>query len=311
MRLVQFSRIGICAFLTLGLLSVARAADLKVGAPAPPISVGKFVKGEPVKSFEPGKIYVMEFWATWCGPCVDAIPHISELQAKYKDKNLVVIGTSIWERDAAQAGVVPFVEKMGDKMNYVVAMDDRTGPGRGKMAEKWMKAAGRNSIPCSFIVDQSGKIAWIGHPNGLEKVLEQMFAGTFDAKAVAAVDELRSGFTTLWGEMKFAEAVKFANTRFGTVKENAELLNEIAWTIVSTPDVPNRDLKTAERFAKGAVDASNGELADVLDTLARVHFEKGQIDLAIEWQEKAVAKASAESKAEIEATLQKYKAAKK
>lgn len=310
MRLVQFSRIAICTLLTVGLLNVARAADLKVGSVAPPISVGKFVKGEPVKSFEPGKIYVMEFWATWCGPCVEAIPHISELQAKYKDKNLVVIGTSIWERDAAQAGVVPFVEKMGDKMNYIVAMDDRTGPGRGKMAEKWMKAAGKNGIPCSFIVDQSGKIAWIGHPMGLEKVLEQMFAGTFDAKAVAAIDELRSGFATLWGERKYAEAAKFANSRFGTVKDNVELLNEIAWTIVSS-EVPNRDLKTAERFAKGAVEASNGESADVLDTLARVHFEKGQIDLAIEWQEKAVAKASAESKDEIEATLQTYKAAKK
>jgi thiol-disulfide isomerase/thioredoxin len=173
----RFCRGAIAAVLMCALVGVVRAGELKIGDAAPAIAVGKFVKGEPVKSFEPGTVYVMEFWATWCGPCVKAIPHVSELQAKYKDKGVVVIGTSVWERDAAQAKVEPFVKQMGDKMNYRVAVDDRSGDGKGKMAETWMLAAGQNGIPCSFIVDKSGTIAWIGHPMELEKQLEKVVAG--------------------------------------------------------------------------------------------------------------------------------------
>ena len=58
---------------------------LGVGDPAPKLAVKSFVKGEPIKSLEPGKVYVVEFWATWCGPCRVTIPHLTELQKKHVD----------------------------------------------------------------------------------------------------------------------------------------------------------------------------------------------------------------------------------
>src|SRR5690349_20820414 len=164
--------LALCVVAVFGLASHVRAADapgvtLKVGDPAPPLQLSTWLKGEPVKEFEKGKVYVIECWATWCGPCIRAIPHVSELQKKYKDKDVIVIGVDVWENDPAK--VEAFVKKMGDKMDYRVALDDiAAGEKHGKTADTWLKAAGQNGIPCSFLVGRDGKIAWIGHPSHLE-----------------------------------------------------------------------------------------------------------------------------------------------
>jgi thiol-disulfide isomerase/thioredoxin len=166
----------------------AHAVTLKVGDPAPKLQVAKWVQGEPVKEFQRDKAYLVEFWATWCGPCRVSIPHLNEIHAKFKDKGLVVIGQDCWEKD--ESLVAPFIEKMGDKMTYRVALDDKSGSDKGKMAETWMEAAGRNGIPSAFLVDKTGVIAWIGHPMELkEPVIEQVLEGKFDLKKAAAESE--------------------------------------------------------------------------------------------------------------------------
>jgi thiol-disulfide isomerase/thioredoxin len=65
----------------------------------PPLKVAKWIKGKPVQRFEPGKVYVVEFWATWCGPCRRSIPHLTELAKKFKGK-VTFIGVSIWGEPA-------------------------------------------------------------------------------------------------------------------------------------------------------------------------------------------------------------------
>lgn len=159
---------------------------LKVGSPAPKLQVGKWVQGEPVIEFERDKVYIVEFWATWCGPCRTTIPHLNKLHTKLKDRGLIVIGQDVFERDQSQ--VPTFIAQMGAAMTYRVALDDVSDKGRGKMAATWMEAAGQSGIPTAFVVDKHGLIAWLGHPAQLnEEVLEPILAGTFDlAKAVAA-----------------------------------------------------------------------------------------------------------------------------
>src|SRR6185436_1636477 len=82
-----------------------QAATLKVGDAAPKLQIAKWVQGEPVKELAPGTTYIVEFWATWCGPCRETIPHLNALHEKFKDKGLVVIGQNIWEED--EPGVAP------------------------------------------------------------------------------------------------------------------------------------------------------------------------------------------------------------
>jgi thiol-disulfide isomerase/thioredoxin len=172
--------------LTAGASLIAPAAEptLKAGDPAPKLQTGKFVQGDPVTGFNKGTAYIVEFWATWCGPCRQSIPHLNEKYEKYKDKGLVVIGQDCWEDDDGL--VAPFVKKMGDQMTYRVALDDKSDGGKGKMAETWMAAAGQDGIPTAFLIDTNGIIAWIGHPMSLkEEVIDQVLAGKFDVQKAA------------------------------------------------------------------------------------------------------------------------------
>lgn len=200
--------------------------ELLVGDAAPPLAVKEFVKGEPVKELAKGKVYVIEFWATWCGPCIKAIPHVSELQAKHKE--VVFIGVDVMEKDADEQ-VKAFVKKMGDKMNYRVAIDkpdpDADDDGSGVMAKTWLEASYQQGIPCSMIVDAAGKVAWIGHPMELDEPLEKVIAGKWDLAAAAKefkseieAVKIEKEFTTAVDKAldaeKFAEAVKLLDEGF-------------------------------------------------------------------------------------------------
>jgi thiol-disulfide isomerase/thioredoxin len=152
-------------------ISTASAA-LKVGDNAPKIQVSSWSQGDGVKEFEGDKVYIVEFWATWCGPCVAAIPHINDLYKKHKEAGLVVIGQNLGE-DAAT--ISKFVKGMAGKMTYNVAVDDKTDG--GWMGKHWLTAAGQSGIPCAFVVSKKGKIAYIGHPMSMkESLLESLLA---------------------------------------------------------------------------------------------------------------------------------------
>src|SRR5262245_37959460 len=72
---------------------------LVIGSPAPALQAEKWVKGAPVASFEKGKTYVVEFWATWCGPCIASMPHLSALSRQYKDKGVTIVGMTTKDPD--------------------------------------------------------------------------------------------------------------------------------------------------------------------------------------------------------------------
>src|SRR5262245_13886578 len=73
---------------------VTRVPTLHVGDPVPPLDVVKWIKGTEIADFERGRVYVVEFWTTWCQPCIAGMPHLTALQRQYADKGLRVISVS-------------------------------------------------------------------------------------------------------------------------------------------------------------------------------------------------------------------------
>ena len=135
------------------------------------LAKAEFVKGEAPATWEPGKVYVLECWATWCAPCIAAIPHVDELYDKYHEKGLNVIGMNVFEDGKDK--VAGFVKKKGDGMSYPVAY-----VGKGGAFEKdWLLAAGINGIPHAFLV-KDGRLLFGIHPGSLsEKTIEALLAG--------------------------------------------------------------------------------------------------------------------------------------
>lgn len=160
---------------------------LRVGDKAPPLRATKWLQGAEVKEFAAGKTYVVEFWATWCGPCIVMMPHMGELQAQYKDKGVTFIGFTAQDKNNTQEKVEAMVMKKGPALGYTFAYsEDR------ETSNAWMRAAGRNGIPCCFVVDKEGKIAYIGHPMYLDVVLPKVVAGKWtedDTKALDGIEK--------------------------------------------------------------------------------------------------------------------------
>lgn len=162
--------------------------ELVIGDVAPAISISRWINGESFTTYTPDKVHVVEFWATWCGPCLASMPHIASLQAEYGDK-VTIVGVTAEDAETV-TGFMEQASGTGDKkwsevLTYRIALDDN-----GKTNASFMEAAGQNGIPCAFIVGKTGLIEWIGHPVEIDEPLKQIVDGNWDSeKAKLAAKE--------------------------------------------------------------------------------------------------------------------------
>ena len=156
-----------------------QSISLNIGDPAPPMRVSAWLKGEPIQYFKKGRVYVVEFWATWCVPCKAAMPHLSTLAREYKDK-VAIIGVDVMEKKNTNfEKVSAFVDSMALQMDYYVAVQDSNF-----METDWLAASGEQSIPKTFVINGEGKLAWIGHPSKLDQILPKILNSDWDIEEV-------------------------------------------------------------------------------------------------------------------------------
>lgn len=330
--MMKMMRSSIAALVAVGLMA-GSAHAIKVGDTAPPLTSIDWLRGEPITKYQPGHVYVLDFWATWCGPCIQSIPHLSELAKKHADENVHVVGLAVWPR-RGQRPTKAFIAQRKD-MDYQIGEDDRSG----KAAREYLVSSGINTIPTAMIVDQKGKIAWIGHPmNRMDQVLEAVIAGSFDPAAQAKKDAKRQrdmmraqqlnqqiaaaqeagdhkAMIELTGELVNIDPQLFAHAgvyRYyllltkikdvtaaktyaqklvtTTLAKAPRGLDMLATQIASNEDFSEeqRDLDLALRASIMSNELSSYQDAISLDTLALVHFTRGDVDQALQWQTKAI-----------------------
>ncbi len=125
----------------------------KTGSVAPEISVKEWInlKGMPTLASLRGKVVVVEFWATWCGPCIEGIPHLNKLQYQYAGKDfqllsLVQEGHKTMDKFLAR-----------NQVDYPIGLESNS-----------LEGYGISSIPQAFVINQIGKIIWEGNSDSKE-----------------------------------------------------------------------------------------------------------------------------------------------
>jgi len=149
------------------LIAQAQSSEPKAGDQPPPLKLKTLLQApEGIKASWgalKGKVVVLEFWATWCGPCVGAIPHLNELADQFKDRPVQFIAIT----DEDEKVIAPFLKKK--PMHAWIGLDTD---------KSMFKDYGITGIPHTVVVDKTGRIAAIAHPVGLsEQVLNDVLAG--------------------------------------------------------------------------------------------------------------------------------------
>ncbi len=207
------------------------SADLlTIGSNAPALDIEHWVqngngKFKPVTKFVNGKVYVVEFWATWCGPCIQSMPHLAKLQTEYADKGVQLISISDEDLETVEKFLDRPVrapkkaqeeeekeEKDAKPKTYrelTSAYCLTTDPDQSSNRD-YMEAAAQQGIPTAFVVGKDGKIEWIGHPMEMDGPLAKVVDGTWDRAAFQAEMKARQEAERMMQEIQeLAQAGKF------------------------------------------------------------------------------------------------------
>jgi tetratricopeptide (TPR) repeat protein len=148
------------------------AGALEVGDPAPEVHAGRWWNGPAAERLsEPGEtVHVVAFWATWSRPSTESLRKLAELQENLGTRGVRIIALAKEDEAALDA----YLAGAPTAKALTLATDDQ-----GQTTAAWLLAAGQSALPHAFVVDRQGRVAWHGHPDDVQPIVEQVLAGTF------------------------------------------------------------------------------------------------------------------------------------
>lgn len=331
------------AIVTLAFAGSAFAGSPQIGDKAPKIKAAKWMTtAPPVLPGEKGadqKVFLVEFWATWCGPCRMSIPHLAELHKKLAKDGVVIIGMSNEDADA----IDKFLKKpKAPEMPYHVGADDDNAT-----SEAWME--GVQGIPHAFLVDKTNTVVWSGHPMEplLEKSLRDVLAGKFDVKKAKEAQATAKKYEELMAQAREAADKEEPEKLFKLLDELITLKPEeampylmkrhfleefhrageiAAWDTKMEAALKDADAALKQlvefqmeqsldrrnagmlyRSITRALELNKDQDPELLALWARVQLEMGQLDGALQTMEKAVAKSPEAQREEYKRVLKYMK----
>jgi thiol-disulfide isomerase/thioredoxin len=151
-----------------GAMDVMKYQEQLLGAEAPRLTVTDWLQNIPADTNLTGKYKVLEFWATWCVPCLKAVPHMNKLQEKMAGENIVFLSVGYESAEKVKATL----QKVSFKT--IVVSDQTRSIHRGL----GIQYKGTTPIPRTVLIDDKNKIVWYGNPKKLtEKMLKRFVKG--------------------------------------------------------------------------------------------------------------------------------------
>ena len=272
---------------------------------APDINVSQWLGQEVDLMERPGPLIILDLWATWCGPCIKAMPHLSEVGKKHRDRVKIVAMT-----EEAPEVVTDFIKKNPKLFTFPVALDIK-----GKTFARYKKAFGFRGIPVTFLI-RNGEVLWHGHPSAMDKPLEAILDGRWTPASSFMAKKIRRVASAYEKAMlskapTTAETEAMVDVLIEGGAHDPMILNNVSWTLLTEVTPQRRPLADALRLAKAANKHTRGQSHHVRDTLALALYLTGDITGALMHQSKAVemcqAKPGTNCK-EIIKALARYKA---
>ncbi|GMU34580.1 MAG: TlpA family protein disulfide reductase [Planctomycetia bacterium] len=332
---------GACVVAVLA-VTIPAQAGLKIGDKAPAVKAGKWMTSAPpaLPNEKGGEkhVFLVEFWATWCPPCLKSIPHLGELHRKHGKDGLVIISVSNEEPETIEKFLKKNASNKKLEMPYHVASDD-------DMATNSTYMADIESIPHAFIVDRKGIVIWTGNPldPAMDDAVEGVLAGTYNvevAKKAAAttekyeelMDTLKSAYTDgdkekifktldemialkpqelqpylirrqLMAEYEMQDQVAAWDQKIeAAMQDHPDSLVDLVEFELQKP-IADRNAGLMYRSASRAVELTKRRDVDILTALAEVQCQLGMLDAAIATQREAVALADESSKESMKKVL--------
>ena len=345
------SRLLIVA-ICLGLSASIASGAPQIGDKAPAVKIAKWMTNTP-PAVPGGKdsdkhVYLVEFWATRCGPCKRSIPHLAELHNRYLKDGLIVIGVT----NEGPAEVEKFFKNNAKnktmQMPYFVGCDDNMAT-----SNAWTKDL--EGIPHAFVVDKTGTVLWQGNPLGdtpaMDAAIERTLSGKYGVQHAKEAEGVSKKYRELIEQLQQSYASGDKDAQFkildqmnilrpneiqpylvrrhllvenqqrdkigpwdirmeSAAQDSAIRLMEIVGFMLSQ-EPENRNAELLHRCAVRACSLTKDADEDALSMLASAQCELGMIDAAIATQKKALALTTGDDAERCKRVLAYYETAKK